>query len=433
MTFYTGTFILTELVMLAMTLHVLFYSAFEKNQKVRYIVTFLSIMVCSAAEFAVHCGYYDKKYAIPLTVITVLQFSLAPVLAIMFTSALGLKNQTKIALIFFFLNLVVQAGAAPFGAVFFFDDNGYNRGQYFIIYGALFVLSLIYLVIGLIIVGRKFRHRDLPTIIMVVVVLIAGIAPMAIFRVNITYIAIAISASLCYIYYNDLIQQDIKRELVEKQERISDMQTHMISGLANVIENRDIDTGGHISRTSLYVKTLAEDARKDGVYADAINDHFIYLIHTLAPMHDIGKIIIPDSILKKPGKLTAEEYEQMKQHAAVGGSVVREVLSGITDEDYLRFASDIATYHHERWDGTGYPTGLKGEEIPLSARIMAIADVFDALVSERCYKKAMTPGEAFDVIRAESGSHFDPNLTEVFLKHKNEFENITKPKKEEKV
>ena len=204
------------------------------------------------------------------------------------------------------------------------------------------------------------------------------------------------------------------------------MQTHMISGLANLIENRDLDTGEHIFRTSAYVRLLAECAREDGVYADVIDDKFISMLETLAPMHDIGKIVVPDSILRKPARLTYEEFEIMKTHAAVGGKVVKEVLSGITDEDYLSFAADIATYHHERWDGTGYPEKLKGEDIPLSARIMAIADVFDALISERCYKKAMPPKEAFGIIEEEAGTHFDPLLAKVFLDHKERFENVGK-------
>ena len=183
-----------------------------------------------------------------------------------------------------------------------------------------------------------------------------------------------------------------------------------------------MDTGEHISRTSNYVKMLAEFARADGVYADQIDDHFISLMYTLAPMHDIGKIVISDQILKKPGRLTSDEYEQMKRHAAVGGTVVREVLNGITDEEYLAFAADIATFHHERWDGTGYPCKLQGEQIPLSARIMAIADVFDALVSERCYKKAMSHEQAHRIIEEESGTHFDPKLTAVFLAHKSDFD-----------
>ena len=131
-------------------------------------------------------------------------------------------------------------------------------------------------------------------------------------------------------------------------------------------------------------------------------------------------------ILTEPGKLTIEEYEEMKKHAKLGGSVVREVLNGITDEEYLSVASDIATYHHEWWDGTGYSNGLTGEEIPLSARIMAIADVFDALISERCYKKPIPHLDAIEIIKEESGSHFDPKLVEVFLRHKEEFLNINK-------
>ena len=129
--------------------------------------------------------------------------------------------------------------------------------------------------------------------------------------------------------------------------------------------------------------------------------------------------MIRDIILKKPGKLTPEEFEQMKVHAASGGVVVSKILSGITDENYIKFAADIAMYHHERWDGGGYPSGLKGEEIPLCARIMAIADVYDALISERCYKKAIPADEAIEVIRQESGSHFDPKLAGVFLKYIN--------------
>jgi HD-GYP domain-containing protein (c-di-GMP phosphodiesterase class II) len=422
MNFYMCLVILAELVMLALTLHVFHYSGFVKSQRVWYIMTVLSIMFCTAAEFAVHCGWYSPELKIPLTVITVLQFSVAPILSVLFSGSLGMPHQRTVAFIFFGINLTVQTVSAPFGWIFYFNEEGYFRGDHFIIYSVFYIISLIYLVINMIIVGKRFHHRDFRTIIMILVVLVAGIIPMTLFQLNVTYIAIAIGASLCYIYYNDLVQQDIQAELVANQKRISGMQEHMISGLASVIENRDMDTGEHISRTSMYVKTLAECARADGIYKDILTDRFILLMYTLAPMHDIGKIIIPDSILKKPGPLTEEEYEQMKQHAAVGGSVVREVLSGISDEEYLSFASDIATYHHERWDGTGYPKGLKGEEIPLSARIMAIADVFDALVSERCYKEAMSFEEAFVVISGESGSHFDPLLADVFLRHRDKFE-----------
>lgn len=419
--FYISTIILTELMMIAMTLHVLNYSGFTRVQKMWYILTFVSVMLCAGAEFAVHCGYYKPSFAIPLTVLTVVQFSLAPLLGVFFSGALGLHKQAKYASILFSLNLIVEIIAAPFGWVFYFNDEGYFRGDYFIIYEAFYFVSLLYLIISMVVVGRKFRHRDIMTIIMILVILVAGIIPMTVFHVNITYIAIAISASLCYIYYNDLVQQDIQAELVLNQKKISGMQEHIISGLANLIENRDMDTGEHILRTSNYVKRLAEDARRDGVYADKLDDHFIVMMYTLAPMHDIGKIIIPDRILRKPGKLTDDEFTQMKKHAAFGGTVVHEILNGITDDESLSFASDIATYHHERWDGTGYPQGLKGEEIPLPARIMAIADVFDALISERCYKQPIPVDEAFEIIRSEAGTHFDPKLAKVFLSHKEDF------------
>lgn len=426
MTFYTAIIMLTELIMLAMTLHVLHYSGFTKQQRLWYILTFLAVMFCAGAEFAVHCGYYDPKFAVALTVITVLQFSIAPVMTFLFSGALGMKNQGKIAVVYLAINLVVETVAAPFGWIFRFDENGYSRGDYFVIYSAFYIISLVYLIVSMIIVGRKFRRRDLNTIVMILVVLIAGILPMTLFKLNITYIAVAISASLCYIYYNDLVQQDIQAELVASKDKITGMQSHMISGLASLIENRDMETGEHISRTSAYVKMLSEKARGDGVYADMLDDRFISLICTLAPMHDIGKVLIPDNILKKPGRFTPEEFDQMKKHAEFGGDVVREVLNGVTDEDYVRFASDIATYHHERWDGAGYPKKLKGDEIPLSARIMAIADVYDALISERCYKKAMTTEQAFEIIQEEAGTHFDPWLARVFLKYRADFEKLAK-------
>ena len=419
--FYMCVIIITELMMLTMTLHVLNYSGFTKEQKTWYILTFCAVMLCAAAEFAVHCGYYNKSFAIVLTIITVIQFSIAPMLGVLFAGALGLHHKAKIASLFFSLNLIIEIIAAPFGWIFYFDAEGYHRGNMFLIYEAFYFVSLIYLIGSMIVVGRKFRHRDVLTIGMVIVILTAGIIPMTILKINITYIAVAISASICYIYYNDLVQQDIKEELLENQKKISAMQEHIISGMANLIENRDLETGGHVARTSAYVKMLAEYAKKDGVYSKELSDHFISMLYTLAPMHDIGKITVPDSILQKPGKLTAEEFERMKEHAAVGGTVIREVLNGVTDEEFLSLASDIATYHHEKWDGKGYPSGLEKDDIPLSARIMAIADVFDALTSERCYKDAMSPEEAFKIIDEESGTHFDPNLAEVFLRHKEDF------------
>ncbi len=420
-TFYVWAIVITELLMIAMIIHVIHYSGFTRTQKKWYGLTFSAILFCSLAEFAVHCGYYDQAFKIPLTILTVLQFSVAPLLGVFFSGALGLKHQGKIAIIYFIFNLFIEVLSSPFGWVFYYDAEGYHRGSAFMIYISFYFISMAYLIATMAITGNKFNKRDILTIVMIIIILISGIIPMVFFRINITYTAIAVSASLCYIYYNDLVQQDTMANLVSNQNKLSGMQEHMISGLANLIENRDMETGEHIVRTSNYVRLLAEDCLKDGIYSDKIDDHFISLLTRLAPMHDIGKIIVSDTILKKPGKLTPEEFEEMKKHAAVGGDVVREVLSGITDEEYLSFASDIATYHHEKWNGKGYPNGIIGENIPLSARIMAIADVFDALISERCYKKAIPVDEAIKIIEEESGTHFDPNLVKVFLNHKDEF------------
>ena len=421
MTFYMSAIILTELMMIAMTLHVLHYSGFTREQKTWYLLTFSAVMLCSAAEFAVHCGAYDPKFAIPLTVLTVLQFSVAPLLGVLFSGALGLPGQKKIAIWFIAINFAVETIAAPFGLVFSFGEDGYSRGRLFLIYEAFYFVSLVYLIVSMVRVGRRFRNRDARTIAMILLILIAGIIPMTVFKLNITYIAIAIGASLCYIYYNDLVQQDIQAELVANQAALSRMQSHIITGLASLIENRDVETGEHVLRTGAFVERLTRDAIKDGVYSERLNEQFVSKMTTLAPMHDIGKIVVSDKILRKPGRLTPEEYELMKKHAAVGGDVIREVLEGVTNEDYLSFAADIATYHHERWDGTGYPKGLSGSEIPLAARIMAIADVFDALVSARCYKEPFSFDESVRIIEEGAGTQFDPELVGVFLRHRSEF------------
>ena len=421
MEIYICTIILTGLLMVAMTMHVLTYSGFNRTQKTWFTLTFLGVMVCSASELAVHCGYYRPAYALPLTVLTVIQFSLSPILAVLFSGALGLHEQARKASWFLLLSVVVEVACAPSGLIFRFDADGYHRSSFFFLYEILYMVAMLYLFASLVLVGRNFHHRDRLTIVMIMVVLMGGILPMTIFKVNVAYVSIGISACLCYIYYNDLTQQDIREALLSNQQRISEMQTHIISGLSSLIENRDTETGEHVARTSEYVRILAENAVRDGVYTDVIDDKFIGMLYTLSPLHDVGKIVVSDQILKKPGRLTREEYEQMKLHAAAGGAIVRQILGGITDKEYNDFASDIATYHHEYWNGTGYPAHLTGEQIPLSARIMAIADVFDALISERCYKKAMTPEEAFRIIREESGTHFDPKLVDVFLRHREEF------------
>ena len=217
---------------------------------------------------------------------------------------------------------------------------------------------------------------------------------------------------------NDIIEKT--DEIKEQNKKIIYIQEQTIYGMANLIESRDSDTGEHVKRTSLYAELLGKAAKEAGYHKEIITDGYIEILKKAAPMHDIGKIAVSDSILKKPGKLTEEEFKKIQNHTIAGEKIIRDVLSGIESEDYVKIAADVAVGHHERWDGNGYPYKLKGEEIPLEARIMAIADVFDALVSPRCYKDPFSTDEAFEIISLSRGTHFDPVLTDLFISKKDE-------------
>jgi len=211
----------------------------------------------------------------------------------------------------------------------------------------------------------------------------------------------------------EILEKDV--ELENRQSMIIEIQNNTIIGLSSLVENRDSDTGEHIRRTAAYVGVIARHLQSRHLFSDIITDRYIDLLIKAAPMHDIGKIVVPDYILKKNGKLTAEEFEQIKRHTTEGGRIISEILGNTEDEDYVQIAQEIAAGHHEKWDGTGYPYNKKGEEIPLSARIMTIADVFDALVSPRCYKDPITMEHAYEIILAGSGTHFDPVIVPEFL------------------
>ena len=195
--------------------------------------------------------------------------------------------------------------------------------------------------------------------------------------------------------------------------RIERIQRDTITSLATVVEERDENTGGHIQRTSDYVEALLAAMKKEA-FAH-LSKKYCSNVLLAAPMHDIGKIKISDAILNKPGKLTPEEFEIMKKHAAYGAEIIGKTMRDVEEEDYFAVACNIARHHHERYDGTGYPDGLKGEDIPLEARIMALADVYDALISERVYKKAYSKEESRRIIEEGLGTQFDPRLGALFL------------------
>lgn len=233
----------------------------------------------------------------------------------------------------------------------------------------------------------------------------------------ITIIAVILFSCIVLVVVNSRrILNHEENEKKSHQQKIMNLQYMTIVSMANLIENRDGETGEHVKRTGNLVQMITDALGKDSKYSSTIDARFKENMWKAAPLHDIGKIKIPDAILTKPGKLTDEEFDIMKKHAAEGGDIVEGTIGEIEEQDYLDMAHDVARYHHERWDGTGYPDGLKGEEIPLCARIMAVADVFDALVSERCYKKPMSVDRAYEIITEESGSHFDPEVVEAFVR-----------------
>jgi putative two-component system response regulator len=204
-------------------------------------------------------------------------------------------------------------------------------------------------------------------------------------------------------------------ELLNRTEQLKALKNGIVYTMADLVENRDKSTGGHIERTSVYMDVLINAMLEKEVYADEMRDWDLDLVVSSARLHDVGKIVIPDCILNKPSSLTSEEFDAMKSHSAAGEQIIDRAIARTHDEEFLYNAKIIATYHHERWNGTGYPYGMKDMEIPLQARIMAIIDVYDALVSERPYKAAISHEEAVKIITEESGKQFDPNIVDVFF------------------
>lgn len=216
--------------------------------------------------------------------------------------------------------------------------------------------------------------------------------------------------------YIELIKNynsQLEEEVAEKTKHVIEMQDKLVLGMATMVEGRDNSTGGHIKRTSDCIRILVEEIKKDNILG--LDDVFCNNLIKAAPMHDLGKIAVDDIILRKPGRFTPEEFEIMKSHAAEGARIVAQILDGTDDQEFAKIAVNVAHYHHERWDGSGYPEKLKGEEIPLEARIMAIADVYDALVSKRVYKESMSFEAADKIIMEGMGKHFDKKLEPFYV------------------
>jgi putative two-component system response regulator len=219
------------------------------------------------------------------------------------------------------------------------------------------------------------------------------------------------------LYFNENLQKLADK----KTQNILELQNALLKTIAELVECRDDVTGSHIERTQAGIKILLEALERSGVYQEEAKDWDVSLLLQSCQLHDVGKISIEDRILKKPGKLNDEEIEEMKKHAVFGERVIEKIESLAKESDFLKYAKIFASSHHENWDGTGYPHGLKGNEIPLLGRIMAVADVYDALTSVRPYKKAFAHEEAVRIIAEGGGTQFDPALVEVFVKNSHQF------------
>jgi adenylate cyclase len=265
---------------------------------------------------------------------------------------------------------------------------------------------------------------------LLVVTLLPLVGTLAVFRVSGVYIPPALPLLLLFINSSVLGVLSYGIETYKVHRRTLDLvdaQDTAIMGMVSLSAVRDEETGGHILRTQHYVRTLARQLRELDMYEEKLDEEDIELLFLSAPLHDIGKVGIPDRILRKPGKLTEEEYEIMKTHPVLGENALAAAVSQTKsreDSGYLEYARDVILAHHEKWDGSGYPSGLRGLDIPLAGRLMALADVYDAMISERVYKPAIAHGDASRMIVAERGKHFDPDVVDAFIATEEQFKMI---------
>jgi putative two-component system response regulator len=239
--------------------------------------------------------------------------------------------------------------------------------------------------------------------------------------------AFPIAAVVCnYMFLTVLKYRLEEKKMLSGMRELLLTQDITIESMANLAEYRDQETGGHIKRTRMYVRLLAEHIKQHDKYKHFLSNENIDILYKSAPLHDIGKVAIPDNILLKPGRLTEEEAEVMKTHSTIGHDVIESSIRKLGKNSFLTIAAEMAYSHQEKWDGSGYPQGLKGDSIPISGRLMALADVYDALISKRVYKPSSAHAMAVGIIKKGRGTHFDPDMVDAFLEINEKFRNIAR-------
>lgn len=326
--------------------------------------------------------------------------------------------------------LVFLLFTPAYGLFYFYDsNNNYIRGPYQFI---SVVINGIYLFSGFV---YLILYRKKASVIEFICFFFFYLVPTISEFVQLKYyglslIVTGLTIPLIFIFMNlhNIIENHLAiiiDQSILKEKEIISIKDNTILGLSNLVENRDKDTGNHVKRIMKYVELLSRSCIKNEVYPDTINEEYVQRLIKAVPMHDIGKIVVPDEVLSKKGQLSSNDIAQIQKHVTEGAKIVKDVLSYEKDRKLVKMTENVVLYHHEKWDGSGYPKGLKSNSIPLSARIMAIADVFDALVTSRIYKEAtLDLNDAFLLIKMNSEKSFDPELVKQFCLVENEFKKI---------
>ncbi|MCI7758860.1 MAG: HD domain-containing protein [[Eubacterium] saphenum] len=334
---------------------------------------------------------------------------------IFITGAFPKRKLRKAALFLpFVINVAVVIGSSNSLEYIHGVKTNYSMG--FPVY-ACYTMVAVYTLLAVFVFFKRWKHieRHKRTSIFTYLFVMMAVTTVQMFFPELLITSIAVTVFIVGVYMN--LEDPAIKEL-------SRFHNETVMSFANLVENRDNSTGGHIKRTSRYVGLIAEELQARNYYTETLTKDYITNLLKAAPLHDIGKISVPDAILKKPGKLTDEEYAIMKLHAENGGNIIRDIFRNLRDEDYRRTAFEVARYHHEKWNGKGYPDGLSGEDIPICARIMSVADVFDAVSERRCYREAMPLDKCFEIIENGSGKDFDPLIAEIFIDIRDKVEKV---------